>query len=172
MLMSTFRVPSWAHLLVGAGLCSAHPAPVPSASDAPPPATSSTAAGVATTDIITIDWKVLRTLDYRTGQSSDTLRALERRLVRLAGFVVPLEDFQERAKEFLLVPYYGACVHLPPPPPNQLVYVTMHNTTPISMWSPVWIEGTLEIINYRSVYGVAGFRMRADRIAPYEKNGR
>jgi hypothetical protein len=137
-----------------------------------PSASGDVAVGAATRDIITIDWHVLRTLDYRTGKSSDTLRALERRRVRLAGFVVPLEDFQERAKEFLLVPYFGACVHLPPPPPNQLVYVTMHSTTPISLWNPVWVEGTLAVINYKSIYGVAGFRMKADRIVPYENTGK
>jgi hypothetical protein len=95
------------------------------------------AVGAATRDIITIDWHVLRTLDYRTGKSSDTLRALERRRVRLAGFVVPLEDLQERAKEFLPVPCFGSRVHLPPPPPDQLVYVTMQGTTRIAMAGPV-----------------------------------
>jgi hypothetical protein len=166
----------WIPLLVAASMGVARPAAAPRATEEPSSAWLGPAApaipAAAAADIITIDWRVLRTLDYRTGTSSDTLRALERRLVRLAGFVVPLEDFQESAKEFLLVPYFGACIHLPPPPPNQLVYVTLPNTTRISQWNPVWIEGTLEVIKYKSIYGVAGFRMKADRIVPYENTGK
>lgn len=155
-----------------AALCGATPVASAQAIGGPSAVERHGEVGPATADVITIDWRVLRTLDFKTGQVSDTLRSLERRLVRLAGFVVPLEDFQERAKEFLLVPYFGACVHLPPPPPNQLVYVTLQSSTRISTIEPVWIEGTLEVITYKSIYGVAGFRMKADRIVPYEKTGK
>jgi hypothetical protein len=162
----------WTGMLLATGLGGALPLPRAEgfASGAAVDVASATRANA--TDIITIDWRVLRTLDFKTGQVSDTLRSLERKLVRLAGFVVPLEDFQERAKEFLLVPYFGACVHLPPPPPNQLVYVTLQSTTRISTREPVWIEGTLQVITYKSMYGVAGFQMRVDRIVPYEKTGK
>jgi hypothetical protein len=155
-----------------ASLCGISPVASAQTSGAPSAIEAHGETGTRAADIITIDWRVLRTLDFKTGQVSDTLRSLERKLVRLAGFVVPLEDFQERAKEFLLVPYFGACVHLPPPPPNQLVYVTLQSTTRISTWEPVWIEGTLQVINYKSIYGVAGFQMRVDRIVPYEKTGK
>lgn len=119
-------------------------------------------------DVITIDWRLLRGLDFRKGTRSDTLRWLDGRRVRLPGFIVPLEDFQERAKEFLLVPYFGACVHLPPPPPNQMVYATLRSELPMATFYPVWIEGTLRITNYKSPYGVAGFRMQVTRMTPYE----
>jgi hypothetical protein len=159
-------------MLLVAGLHGASPAPRATELAAVAPVEVPCPSGSNAADVITIDWRVLRTLDFKTGQVSDTLRSLERRLVRLAGYVVPLEDFQERAKEFLLVPYFGACVHLPPPPPNQLVYVTLQSSTRISTMEPVWIEGTLEVITYKSIYGVAGFRMKADRIVPYEKTGK
>jgi len=120
--------------------------------------------------LITINWSVLRTLEYRSGALSDTLRKLNGKRVRVPGFIVPLEDFQEAAKEFLLVPYFGACVHEPPPPPNQMVYVKMRGGShKISMWDPVWIEGTLEVSKYQSIYGAAGFRMTAERIVPYRR---
>lgn len=163
---------SCVQMLVVAALCGAAPAASAQTSGGPSVVEQPGETGSDVADVITIDWRVLRTLDYKTGEVSDTLRALQRKLVRLAGFVVPLEDFQERAKEFLLVPYFGACVHLPPPPPNQLVYVTMQSTTRIAIAGPVWIEGTLEVINYKSMFGVAGFRMKADRIVPYENTGR
>lgn len=119
-------------------------------------------------DVITIDWRLLRGLDFRKGTKSDTLRWLDGRRVRLPGFIVPLEDFQERAKEFLLVPYFGACVHLPPPPPNQMVYATLRSELPMATFYPVWIEGTLRITNFKSPYGIAGFRMQVTRMTPYE----
>lgn len=174
------RVLSWVVMVVVAGTCSVRPAAIPDAIAAPPIA-SQRAGEVAAQlavhtpspdDVITIDWRVLRSLNFQTGKASDTLRFLEKRRVRLPGFIVPLEDFQERAKEFLLVPYFGACVHLPPPPPNQMIYVTMNKETSISWWNPVWIEGTLQVISYKSVYGNAGYRMRVDRVTPYEDNGK
>ena len=126
---------------------------------------------LAQPDLVTINWSVLRTLDYRSGAVSDTLKKLNGRRVRVPGFIVPLEDFQESAKEFLLVPYFGACVHEPPPPPNQMVYVKMSSGShKISMWDPVWIEGVLEVSKYQSIYGAAGFRMTAQRIVPYRRS--
>ena len=117
---------------------------------------------------VTIDWTLLRTLDHRRGTASDALRALDGKRVRLPGFIVPLDDLEDTVKEFLLVPYYGACVHGPPPPPNQLVYAQMaRGSTPMSWWQAVWLEGTLQITRYQSVYGVAGFRMTVERVTPY-----
>jgi len=130
---------------------------------------SSADADVGGDDLITIDWRLLRGLDFRKGTKSDTLRWLDGRRVRIPGFVVPLEDFQERAKEFLLVPYFGACVHLPPPPPNQMVYATLRSEQPMPTFYPVWIEGTLRITNFKSPYGVAGFRMQVTRMTLYEE---
>ena len=121
---------------------------------------------------IVINWSVLRGLQYRSGTMSDTLRKLSGKRVRVPGFIVPLEDYQQEAKEFLLVPYFGACVHEPPPPPNQMVYVGMKGgTTKISLFDPVWIEGVMVVSKYQSIYGAAGFKMTADRIIPYRRPG-
>lgn len=143
--------------------CGVRPTAIPDAID------PSAYALPANTDVITIDWRVLRSLNFQTGVVSDTLKALNGRRVRLPGFIVPLEDFQEEAKEFLLVPYFGACVHMPPPPPNQMVYTAMRGTTKLSWWDPVWIEGTLRITRVKSPYGVASFRIEADRLTRYEE---
>ncbi|MDQ8170832.1 MAG: DUF3299 domain-containing protein, partial [Gemmatimonadota bacterium] len=64
---------------------------------------------------VNVDWRILAGLDYENGRASDTLRKLDGKLVRVPGFVVPLDDAMEEGAEFLLVPYYGACVHTPPP---------------------------------------------------------
>lgn len=102
---------------------------------------------------------------------SDALRRLDGKLVRLPGFIVPLDDYAEQVTEFLLVPYFGACVHVPPPPPNQMVYVAMgkgKRTRP-SWWEPVWIEGTMQVVTVKSIYGAASFRITGQRVTPYGK---
>ena len=72
--------------------------------------------------------------------------------------------------EFLLVPYVGACVHTPPPPPNQLVYVQMEKgqRVPVSFWDPVWIHGTLTVDETTNLYGSVSFKMAGNSITPYE----
>ncbi|WP_342190345.1 DUF3299 domain-containing protein [Stieleria varia] len=66
--------------------------------------------------------------------------------VRLAGYVLPLGTGGEKITEFLLVPWVGACIHTPPPPPNQMVHISVPGgMEPRGQFSPVWIEGTIEV---------------------------
>ncbi len=121
-------------------------------------------------DTTEVGWRLLAKLDYRTGEKSDSLAALDGKLVRIPGFTVPLEDWASSATEFLLVPYVGACVHTPPPPPNQLVYIEMDEGKRAKMdgWNPVWVEGVLKIEMTESVYGHVGFTVTGHRVYPYE----
>ena len=117
-----------------------------------------------------VGWRLLAKLNYRTGEKSEELAALEGKLVKVPGFTVPLEDFASSATEFLLVPYVGACIHTPPPPPNQLVYIEMDEGKRAKMdgWNPVWVEGVLSIEMTESVYGYVGFTISGQRVYPYE----
>ena len=117
-----------------------------------------------------VGWRLLATLNYRTGEKTEELAALEGKLVKVPGFTVPLEDFASSATEFLLVPYVGACIHTPPPPPNQLVYIQMDEGKRAKMdgWNPVWVEGVLSIEMTESVYGYVGFTISGHRVYPYE----
>ncbi|ABV94021.1 hypothetical protein Dshi_2285 [Dinoroseobacter shibae DFL 12 = DSM 16493] len=64
--------------------------------------------------------------------------------VRMAGFVLPLSFEGERATEFLLVPTVGACIHTPPPAPNQVVHVVYPEGVEVTgLFTPVWINGAL-----------------------------
>lgn len=75
----------------------------------------------AETDTIEVDWRLLSELDFRTGKKSAALEKVDGKTVKVPGFMVPLEDGADGVTEFLLVPYFGACIHVPPPPPNQIV---------------------------------------------------
>ncbi|HYW30693.1 MAG TPA: DUF3299 domain-containing protein [Gemmatimonas sp.] len=120
-------------------------------------------------EAISIDWRVLAGLDYTNGKATDTLKKLEGKLVRIPGFVVPLDDFQEEGAEFLLVPYYGACVHTPPPPPNQIVMVGMSNkkAVKLNLFDAVWMSGRLKIATVESPYGAVGYQLEGLKVEPY-----
>ncbi len=93
--------------------------------------------------------------------------------VRLPGFVVPLEDSRDGMKEFLLVPYLGACIHNPPPPANQLVHVLPGKPAKgLRTMSTVWVSGPLGAVRTDSAMGTAGYRIAGADIAPYRERGR
>ncbi len=119
---------------------------------------------------IKVGWHLLASLDYRTGKPGEELAALDGKLVKVPGFAVPLEDWASSVTEFLLVPYVGACIHTPPPPPNQLIYIEMEKDkwAFLNGWNPVWVEGVLKIEMTKSVYGYVGFTITGKRVYPYE----
>ncbi len=88
---------------------------------------------------------------------------------KLPGFVVPLElSGAGKVKEFLLVPYFGACIHYPPPPANQIVYVTLDKPVEIeSPWDPIWATGELKTDAYESDLAAASYTMAARKIEEY-----
>lgn len=119
--------------------------------------------------VVPVDWRLLGQLDYEKGIASDSLKRLDGRRVQVPGFIVPLDDAMEEGAEFLLVPYYGACVHTPPPPPNQMAFVTMqgNRSVKLALFDAVWMEGTLRIVNYDSPYGQVGFTIEGTSMRPY-----
>lgn len=65
--------------------------------------------------------------------------------IRMAGYLLPLEFSDKGVNDFLLVPYVGACIHVPPPPPNQIVFVRLAKKFKITdLFTAVWINGTLK----------------------------
>lgn len=65
--------------------------------------------------------------------------------VKIPGFVIPLEGDENTVTEFLLVPYFGACIHVPPPPPNQIIYVKFPQGAPVQeLWDVIYVIGTLK----------------------------
>jgi hypothetical protein len=90
--------------------------------------------------------------------------------VRLPGYVVPLEDLATGIKEFLLVPYFGACVQSPPPPANQIVHVLLDKPNKrFRLMDVVWVSGPLSATKTDSHMGVAGYRIDAKAVMPYSE---
>ncbi|MEM7728410.1 MAG: DUF3299 domain-containing protein [Pseudomonadota bacterium] len=90
--------------------------------------------------------------------------------VRLPGYIVPL-DFSADAehREFLLVPYFGACLHSPPPPPNQIVYVTSEPAAKIpNIYEPVWLEGEMKTGRFDTDMANSAYELKLALLEPYE----
>ena len=88
--------------------------------------------------------------------------------VRLPGYVVPLEEVKGELKEFLLVPYFGACIHSPPPPANQIVHVVA--AQPLKLlrtMDAVWVSGTLKVQRGESAMGASGYLIQGPAVEPY-----
>jgi hypothetical protein len=93
--------------------------------------------------------------------------------VRIPGFVVPLEDSKEGLKEFLLVPYFGACIHSPPPPANQIIHVLPKSPAKgLRSMDTVWISGRLATVRTDSFMGAASYRIEAVDVSPYVEKGK
>ena len=93
---------------------------------------------------------------------------LDGQRVRIPGFVVPLDFEGTETSEFLLVPYFGACIHVPPPPANQIVYVKALESYPLdALFDPVWVTGVISTQAYQNEVGDAGYTMQATLVEPY-----
>lgn len=141
-------------------------------------------------DLIPADWKpekllegmnfaLLQDGDPRANEAMAKLRelwdkapavnSLHGQHIRLPGFVAPLERSARGISEFLLVPYFGACIHSPPPPANQIVHVI--STEPISektAQAAVWVSGRLDVVRFESALGVSGYRMPQSKVQVYQ----
>jgi uncharacterized protein len=120
-------------------------------------------------DPIDTDWRTLLGLNYLTGETTAALESRRGKAVRIPGFMVPFEDGMSGVNEFLLVPYFGACIHTPPPPPNQIVYVRMARgqRVEVNIWDAVYVEGVLDIESIESPYGTVGHQVLGSAVKPY-----
>ncbi|MBY8303496.1 DUF3299 domain-containing protein [Vibrio fluvialis] len=90
--------------------------------------------------------------------------------VKIPGFVIPLEGDENTVTEFLLVPYYfGACIHVPPPPPNQIIYVKFPKGAPVQeLWDVVYVIGTLKTESVSLDLAETGYVIEGSEIAEYD----
>ena len=89
--------------------------------------------------------------------------------VKIPGYVLPLDMFGRDINSFLLVPYIGACIHVPPPAPNQIVYVEAEVPWQgLAWWEPVYVTGKIKIENQNiEDLAIVGYEMSASDIEYY-----
>ena len=91
--------------------------------------------------------------------------------VKIPGFVIPLEGDNETVTEFLLVPYFGACIHVPPPPANQIIYVKYPQGAPIQqLWDVIYVIGKLKTETINHELAETGYIIEGSAIAEYDDN--
>ena len=91
------------------------------------------------------------------------------KVVKIAGYVVPLEFQGNNIHEFLLVPYVGACIHVPPPPPNQLIYVTTSKGQTFNgLFDAVWVFGVINTENMENDIAEVGYKISNGILKPYD----
>jgi len=90
--------------------------------------------------------------------------------VKLPGFIVPLDVGKDgMVSEFFLVPYFGACIHVPPPPPNQIVYVKMQQGIALdSIYEAYWVTGKMQVQNKTTRLGASAYALTADKVEVYK----
>ena len=94
---------------------------------------------------------------------------LDGKAIKMPGYIIPLESGSAGVTEFVLVPYVGACIHVPPPPPNQLVFVTSSVPWPSDqLWDAIWVTGTLSAKMQSTSLGEIGYELAASAIEIYE----
>ena len=122
---------------------------------------------------------IVKVMAKRKELQTAVVKDLNGKKVRIPGYMLPLEMSGEKVSEFLLVPYIGACIHVPPPPPNQIVFVktaAKKSYKSNQLYDPVWVTGVLSVQSMVKdlflVDGSAGvdigYAMQANQIEPYE----
>jgi uncharacterized protein len=103
-------------------------------------------------------------------QDFNVNKSLEGATVRLPGFIVPLDPVKSGGvSEFLLVPYFGSCIHVPPPPPNQIVYVHNSKRAGIdSIYDAYWITGKLHLQTKTTRLGSTAYELSVEKIEVYK----
>lgn len=136
------------------------------------------------TDFKKLDFSKLKDSDPRAQEALQNLReawnhspiepAMDGARVRIPGFIVPLEVAHHQITEFLLVPYFGACIHVPPPPANQIIHVFPSKPLKKGLQSmdAVWISGVMKTLPSETDMGSASYRMTADIVVPYPLDGK
>ena len=105
--------------------------------------------------------------EFNNAPTNDELNG---KFVRVPGFITPLDYSADTVTEFLLVPYFGACIHVPPPPVNQTVYVTTGADDGIALedtFSPIWVVGILQTESQSTELATAGYTISNAAIELY-----
>ncbi|MBC3765217.1 DUF3299 domain-containing protein [Neptunicella marina] len=103
-------------------------------------------------------------------RSMRVIESFNHQAIRIPGFIVPLQQNEDKkVTEFFIVPYFGACIHLPPPPPNQMIYAKSKQGVELEdLNQPFWFEGTVNIEAQKHSLGTSAYTMALANVMPYE----
>ena len=117
--------------------------------------------------------------ELRKKRASRVVGELDGLAVKMPGYLLPLEFSDRKITEFLLVPWVGACIHTPPPPPNQIVHVVLEDGNGYesrSIYEPVWVAG--ELFTQATTQNLflkdgssdinVGYRIKAEKVEKYK----
>lgn len=141
----------------------------------------------AMADVRQLDWRELRPADWtpppvrdpmyyemnpeaqvQTNLDAPLVPELDGQKVKIPGYVVQLEGDDRRVTEFLLVPYFGACIHVPPPPPNQIIHVRFPEGVPYPVtYDAVWVTGIMKVEHLDADIALVGYQMEAAEVISY-----
>lgn len=116
--------------------------------------------------------------ELRKQRANAVVTDLNGQQVRMPGYALPLEFTGQKITEFLLVPWVGACIHTPPPPANQIVYVKLEKGIEnAGRFTPVWVAGEMAVkVATKNLYLVdgasgidVGYSLIASDVKPYEQ---
>ena len=101
--------------------------------------------------------------------ASKLSKDLDGAYIKMPGYVLPLDLSTTGVTSFIMVPYVGACIHTPPPPANQLVFVDSEKPWPSDkLWDPVWVTGRIRHELQSTTLADIGYAMQAELIEVYE----
>lgn len=94
--------------------------------------------------------------------STNVVPEMDGKSVRVPGFIVPLEfNDDQTITQFFLVPFFGACIHVPPPPPNQVIFVSYPQGFKLDdLYDPIWVSGILETSLVQNDMAVAAYSLK------------
>jgi hypothetical protein len=98
------------------------------------------------------------------------IKELDGLKVRIAGYIVPVEvDGDSMMSEFFIVPYFGACIHVPPPPPNQIILARLAKAIPVTeIYDAYWIEGTLNVEKAENDIAATAYTLTTTKVTLWE----
>ncbi len=90
--------------------------------------------------------------------------------MKIAGYIVPVEvDGESQMSEFFIVPYFGACIHVPPPPPNQIILARLAKPIPVTeIYDAYWIEGTLNVEQIKNDIAASAYTLTTTKVSLWE----
>ena len=98
------------------------------------------------------------------------IKELHGQTVKIAGYIVPVEvDGESQMSEFFIVPYFGACIHVPPPPPNQIILARLAKPIPVTeIYDAYWIEGTLNVEKIENDIAASSYTLTTTKVTLWE----